>query len=133
MMAEREIDVSHTTIMRWVHQYGPELDKKIRRKLKLTGDSWKLDETYIKIKGKWKYLYRAVDKQGNTLDFYLSSHKARLAAARFLKKLILAEHTTVPRSINTDKNAVQLSNPQNKLEVFLMKLNIGKLNTLITE
>ena len=89
-MAERGIDVSHTSIMRWVHQYAPELDKKRRRKLKLTGDSWKLDETYVKIKGKWKYLYRAVDKQGNTLDFYLSSYRDQLAAARFLKKLILA-------------------------------------------
>ena len=55
MMLERGIEVSHTTIMRGVHQYGPELDKKIRRNLKLTGDSWKLDETYIKIKGKCKY------------------------------------------------------------------------------
>ena len=105
MMVERGIKVSHTTIMRWVHQYAPELDKKIRRKLKHTGDSWKLDETYIKIKGKWKYLYRAVDKQGNTLDFYLSSHRDQLAAARFLKKLILAGHTTIPRVINTDENA----------------------------
>ena len=81
MMDEHGIDVSHTTIMRWVHQYGPELDKKIRKKLKPTGDSWKLDETYIKIKGKWKYLYRAVDQQGSTLDFYLSSHRDQLAAA----------------------------------------------------
>ena len=105
MMAERGIDISHWAIMRWVHQYAPELDKKIRRKLKPTGDSWKLDETYIKIKGKWKYLYRAVDKQGNTLDFYLSSYRDQLAAARFLKKLILAGHTTVPRVINTDENA----------------------------
>ena len=59
----------------------------------------------MKIKGKWKYLYRAVDKQGNTLDFYLSSYRDQLAAARFLKKLILAGHTTVPRVINTDENA----------------------------
>ena len=59
----------------------------------------------MKIKGKWKYLYRAVDKQGNTLDFYLSSYRDQLAAARFLKKLILAWHTSVPRVINTDENA----------------------------
>ena len=78
MISERGILLTHTTIMRWVHQYAPELDKKIRRKLKLTGDSWKLDETYVKIKGKWKYLYRAVDKQGNTLDFYLSSYRDQL-------------------------------------------------------
>ena len=64
MMAERGVSVVHTTIMRWVHQFGPELDKRVRRHLGPTGDSWKLDETYVKIAGKWKYLYRAVDKKG---------------------------------------------------------------------
>jgi transposase-like protein len=61
MMAEREVKVDHTTIMRWVHQYSPEIEKKIRRHLRPTSDSWKVDETYIKVKGKWKYFYRTVD------------------------------------------------------------------------
>ena len=104
MMSERGVSVAHTTIMRWVHEYGPLLDKRIRRKLKKTGDSWKLDETYVKVKGQWKYLYRAVDKEGNTLDFYLSSHRDQLAASRFLKKLLLGRHTITPRVINTDEN-----------------------------
>ena len=104
MMEERGLTLSHTTIMRWVHEYGPELDKRVRKNLKKTGDSWKLDETYIKVKGRWKYLYRAVDKEGNTLDFYLSAHRDQLAAARFLKKLLGAKHTVKPRVINTDKN-----------------------------
>ena len=104
MISERGILITHTTIMRWVHQYGPLLDQKIRRKLRKTNDSWKLDETYVKIKGKWKYLYRAVDKEGKTLDFYLSSHRDQLAASRFLKKLLLARHTITPRVINTDEN-----------------------------
>ena len=104
MMSERGVLVAHTTIMRWVHEYGPLLDKRIRRKLKKTGDSWKLDETYVKVKGQWKYLYRAVDKEGNTLDFYLSSHRDQLAASRFLKKLLLGRHTITPRVINTDEN-----------------------------
>ena len=78
IMAERGIKVSHTTIMSWIHQYGPELDKKTRKKLKPTGESWKEDETYIKIKGKWEYLYLAVDEQGNTLDFYLSPYRDQL-------------------------------------------------------
>ncbi|WP_144488634.1 IS6 family transposase, partial [Bacillus nitratireducens] len=69
MMAERGLSISHTTIMRWVHQYGPELDKRIRRYLKQTNDSWRVDETYIKLKGQWMYLYRAVDSNGNTIDF----------------------------------------------------------------
>jgi IS6 family transposase len=73
MMAEREIKVDHTTIMRWVHQYSPGIEKKIRRHLRPTNDSWRVDETYIKVKGKWKYLYRAVDSDGDTIDFMLSS------------------------------------------------------------
>ncbi|OOG89896.1 hypothetical protein BTH41_04390 [Bacillus mycoides] len=72
MMEERGLSISHTTIMRWVHQYSPELDKRIRRHLKQTSDSWRVDETYIKVKGQWMYLYCAVDSKGNTIDFYLS-------------------------------------------------------------
>ena len=55
MISERGLSICHSTIVRWVHQYGPLLDKKVRKKLKKTGDSWKLDETYVKVKGKWKY------------------------------------------------------------------------------
>jgi len=61
MMAERGIEVDHTTVMRWVHQYSPEIEKKVCRYLKPTNDSWRVDETYIKVKGEYKYLYRAVD------------------------------------------------------------------------
>ncbi len=61
MMAERGVKVDHTTIMRWVHQYFPEIEKKIRRHLRPANDSWRVDETCIKVKGKWKYFYRAVD------------------------------------------------------------------------
>ncbi|MBJ7987403.1 IS6 family transposase, partial [Bacillus cereus] len=60
MMEERGLSLTHTTIMRWVHQYGPELDKRVRRHLKSTNDSWRVDETYVKVKGQWMYLYRAV-------------------------------------------------------------------------
>ncbi len=68
-MQERGVEVDHSTINRWVLKYAPELDKRIRPYLKPTNDSWRTDETYIKIKGVWKYLYRAVDSEGNTLDF----------------------------------------------------------------
>ena len=61
MMAEKGVKVDHTTIMRWVHQYSPEIEKKVCRYLKPTNDSWRVDETYIKVKGEYKYLYRAVD------------------------------------------------------------------------
>ncbi len=67
--------VDHSTLNRWVLKYAPELDKRIRRHLKPTNDSWKVDETHIQIKGEWKYLYRAVDSQGNTLDFMLSAKR----------------------------------------------------------
>ena len=69
MMEERGLSMAHTTIMRWVHQYAPELDNRIRRHLKPTNDSWRVDETYIKVKGQWMYLYRAADSEGNTIDF----------------------------------------------------------------
>ncbi len=105
MMAERGLPMAHTTPMRWVHQYAPELDKRTRSYLQQTGDSWKVDETYIKVKGEWMYLYRAVDKEGATIDFYLSAHRDQLAAARFFKKALGADHNIIPRVINVDKNA----------------------------
>lgn len=76
MMEERGLSMAHTTIMRWVHQYGPELDKRVRRHLKPTNDSWRVDETYVKVKSQWMYLYRAVDSKGNTIDFYLSKTRS---------------------------------------------------------
>jgi transposase-like protein len=104
MMQERGVELDHSTINRWVLKYAPELDKRIRRHLKPTNDSWKVDETYIKIKGVWKYLYRAVDSQGNTLDFMLSAKRDAKAAARFFRKVLKAQHTQAPRVINVDKN-----------------------------
>jgi len=105
MMAERGVEVDHSTINRWVLKYAPELDKRVRADLLPTNDSWKVDETYIQIKGEWKYLYRAVDSQGNTLDFMLSAKRDGKAAARFFRKVLKANHVTQPRVINVDKHA----------------------------
>lgn len=105
MMLERGLSVDHSTIGRWVLTYSPQIDKRTRRHLKLTNDSWKVDETYIKVKGKWKYLYRAVDSEGNTLDFMLSARRNKQAAKRFFKKVLKAQHNRQPRVINLDKNA----------------------------
>lgn len=105
MMVERGIEVDHSTINRWVLKYAPELDKRIRPQLQSTNDSWRVDETYIKVKGQWKYLYRAVDSEGQTLDFLLSAKRDAQAAERFLHKTLKAVHTQTPRVINVDKNA----------------------------
>jgi transposase-like protein len=104
MMEERGLSMAHTTIMRWVHQYGPELDKRVRRHLRPTNDSWRVDETYIKVKGQWMYLYRAVDSKGNTIDFYLSKTRDKQAAKCFFKKALQSFHVSKPRIITVDKN-----------------------------
>jgi IS6 family transposase len=104
MMIERGIQVDHSTIIRWVHQYSLEIEKKIRRHLRPTNDSWRVDETYIKVKGKWKYFYRAVDSDGDTIDFMLSSKRNLKAAKRFFKKALSSNHNQIPREITVDKN-----------------------------
>ncbi|MCY8235430.1 IS6 family transposase [Priestia endophytica] len=104
MMEERGLSITHTTIMRWVHQYGPELDERVRHHLKSTNDSWRVDETYIKVKGQWMYLYRAVDSEGNTIDFYLSKTRDHKAAKCFFKKALRSLHVSNPRVITVDKN-----------------------------
>lgn len=91
---------------RWVQTYAPELDKRCRTHLRPTNDSWRVDETYIKVKGEWKYLYRAVDSLGFTLDLMLSAKRDATAAERFFRKALKAEHNQSPRVINVDKNAV---------------------------
>ena len=88
-----------------MQRYAPELDLRIRPHLKPTNDSWRVDETYIEVKGEWKYLYRAVDSQGNTLDFMLSARRDAGAAERFFRKALKSSHNQKPRVINVDKNA----------------------------
>ncbi len=104
MMAERGVEVDHSTIMRWVHQYSPEIEKKVRRHLRPTNNSWRVDETYVKVKGEWKYFYRAVDSNGDTIDFVLSAKRDQEAANRFFKKALNSNHNQIPRVITVDKN-----------------------------
>jgi IS6 family transposase len=110
LMRERGVWVDHTTVFRWVQRYAPELDKRCRPYLNITNDSYRVDETYIKINKQWYYLYRAVDSQGQTLDFLLSPTRDAEAAERFFRKVLRAAHTTVPRVITVDKNAAYLNN-----------------------
>jgi transposase, IS6 family len=104
MMWERGLSLDHTTIYRWVQAYAPELEKRIRPHLRLTNDSYRVDETYVKVKGAWKYLYRAVDSTGQTIDFMLSAKRDARAAKRFFRKILKAASHSSPRVINVDKN-----------------------------
>jgi IS6 family transposase len=104
MMNERGLSIDHTTIYRWVQAYAPELEKRIRPHLRPTNDSYRVDETYIKVKGAWKYLYRAVDSTGQTIDFMLSAKRDTKAAKRFFRKMLRLPQHPSPRVINVDKN-----------------------------
>ena len=109
MMMERGLSVDHTTIYRWVMAYSPEINKRCRKHLRSTNDYmrlkplWKVDETYIKINGESKYLYRAIDSDGQTIDFLLTAKRDTVAAKRFLSKALNHGHSDVVRVINTDK------------------------------
>ncbi len=88
MMAERGGDLAHTTILRWVQYYVPEFEKRWSRLARPVGTSWRVDETYVRVRGEWKHLYRAVDRQANTIDFLLSEHRDIGAAKRFFTQAI---------------------------------------------
>lgn len=88
MMLERGVEVNPSTIMRWVHRYAPELEKRVRWCQGYRATSWRLDETYVKVGGRWKYLFRAVDKHGRLIDFLLSDRRNTRAAHRFLVKAL---------------------------------------------
>lgn len=105
MMLERGIEVGHTTLYRWVQHHATEMEKRLRWFWKPTmGYSWRVDDTYVKVKGKWTYLYRAIDKRGYTIDFYLSSTCNMKAAKRFLGKALKSiKPWAPPEAINTDK------------------------------
>jgi len=102
MMAERGIAVDHSTLYRWVIRLTPLLDKAFRRHKRSVGPRWRMDETYIKIKGQWKYLYRAVDTQGQTIDFLLTAKRDAAAALRFFRKAI--RHHGEPEVVTIDKS-----------------------------
>ena len=108
MVNARGLDIDRTSVFRWVQEYSPEIDKRIRPHLKLTNDSWRVDETYILVKGKQKYWYRAV-AQGNTGDFLLTAKREAMSAKRFLRKTWKAVHTSTPPVITVDKNPASKS------------------------
>src|SRR6266567_70939 len=105
MLQDRGVEVDHTTLFRWIQAYAPELEKRIRPHLRTCNGSWRVDETYVKVKGRWTYLYRAVDSRGQTIDFLLSANRDAAAAKRFFRKALGQPHTVTPRTITVDKNA----------------------------
>jgi transposase-like protein len=106
MMKERGLDVDHSTVFRWVQRYAPEINKRIRHHLKMSGTSYRVDDTYIKVGKSCKYLSRAVDKEDQTIEFMLSAKRDVSAAKRFFKKIMRADHRRLPFTISADKNAV---------------------------
>jgi IS6 family transposase len=102
LLLERGLEADHTTVWRWVQRYGPELEQRMRRHLKPTNKSWRVDETYLKVKGRWCYLYRAIDSAGATIDFLLSAFRDAHAAKRLFRKALSGRSHPQPRVINTD-------------------------------
>src|SRR5499426_3595297 len=100
LMRERGVHVDHSTVNRWVIKYSPQLEEAFHHRKRPVRLSWRMDETYIKVKGQWYYLYRAVDKHGQTIDFLLTEHRDKEAALRFLKKAI--RRNGLPETITID-------------------------------
>ena len=107
ILEERGVEVDHSTLNRWVVKYAPLLDQQFRARKGQVGSSWRLDKTYVKVKGSWKYLYRAVDKAGDTVDFLLTAKRNRKAALRFPCKAI--GHHGVLEKITIDKSGANMT------------------------
>ncbi len=143
MLSERGVPVDHTTIYRWVQKYGPELDKRTRWYRQISpwfSDSWRVDETYIRVGGKWCYLYRAVTKDGRSVEFYMSTRRNTTAATRFLGKALRgAGHRgphNGPRVIGTDKaptyaGAIEKLITEQKLPRMVEHRQVKYLNNVI--
>ena len=134
MMQERGVEVDHSTLNRWVVKYVPLLDEQFRERKRPVGSSWRMDETYVRIKGVWKYLYRAVDKAGATVDFLLTAKRDRKAALRFLRKAI--GHNGAPEKITIDKSgantaAIESYNKDHKAGIEIRQVKY--LNNIVEQ
>jgi transposase-like protein len=134
MMQERGVSVDHSTLNRWVLKYAPELEKNFRSQKRSVGTSWQMDETYVKVKGQWKYLYRAVDKEGQTIDFLLTSRRDQQAAKCFLQKAIrshgVPEKITIDRS-GANKAAIKSYNAEQEKGIELCQAKY--LNNMVEQ
>ena len=121
MMQERGVFVDHSSINRWAIRFLPLLEKAFRRHKRPVGMSWRTDETYIKVKGDWKYLYRAVDKQGETVDFLLTAKRDKAAALRFFDRAM--KSSGVPEKITMDKSGAN--------KAAMDEINTGRQNPIV--
>jgi transposase-like protein len=107
MIAEHGIEVDHSSVHRWVIKLVPLLEKAFRKQKRPVGKSWRMDETYIKVRGQWKYLYRAVDKAGDTVDFLFRARRDKVAARRYFEKAI--DQNGAPETVTVDKSGSNLA------------------------
>jgi putative transposase len=130
LMSIRGIKVDHSTIQRWVFKFSKEVEKNMHKRKKLVCDSWRMDETYIKVKGRDMYLYRAVDKYGNTVDFLLTKRRQKMSAQKFFNKAI--GNNGKPRIVNIDKSGSNSSAilTVNKRSLSTKKIKIRKVKYL---
>ena len=139
IMAERGVDVDHTTLNRWVIKYAPLIATEAQRRKSGTSTSWRMDETYIKVKGKWMYYYRAIDKFGKTLDFMLSEKRDEAAATAFFKRAI--QNNGFPDRVVIDKSGANLAGLNNMNCLLLLNgwfwlieiLQVKYLNNIIEQ
>ena len=133
-MEERGVPVDHVTIQRWVGQYSPLLEEAFHRRKRLVWGSWRLDETSMRVKGEWRYRYRAMDKYGETIDFLLTEHRDKEAALRFLKKVIrrhgLPETITIDGS---DANATAIKSYNQQYGTAIAIRQVKYLNNVVEQ
>jgi putative transposase len=134
LMLERGVHVDHSTINRWVIKYSPPLEEAFHRRKRPIWVSWRMDETYMKVKGEWRYLYRAVDKHGQTIDFLLTEQRDQEAALRFLKKAI--RRHDIPETITIDgseANAAAIKGYNEEYGTNIIIRQIKYLNNLVEQ
>jgi putative transposase len=134
MMAEHGVEVDYATLNRWVLKYVPLLEREFRMRKLPVGPSWRMDETYVRVKGAWNYLYRAVDKAGATVDFLLTAKRDRKAALRFLRKAIKGSGT--PEKITIDKsgaNTAAIAGHNVEFEAGIEIRQIKYLNNIVEQ
>jgi putative transposase len=134
IMKMRGVQVDHATIQRWVYKFSPFIEEQMKKRKYMVGKSWRMDETYIKVKGKWCYLYRAVDKEGSTVDFLLTKRRQRISAQSFLTKAI--KNNGNPKIINIDRSGSNISAIRiyNKRSTTNIKIRRNKyLNNIVEQ